>query len=222
MNWTKATIDSDSVIFSDGIVAFIMKKVPGMDFMIAETPVTQALWMAVEGSLPFEGRFHPFDPVDNVSYPMAQAFIRRLNEATGYTFRLPSAHEWEMAAMCGDKNYPYKYAGTNDFGSIDTSRRGVKDCEPNEIGLYCVTGNILEWTDTIIKLPVDDFTLVAASLGLMDKSKVEYYEERILKGGSSAQGEYTSGINHDKHYPSNYRNGLTGLRLAMDKTSQER
>ena len=218
MSWTKATIDSNSVIYSDGVVAFIMKKVPNMDFMIAETPVTQALWMAVEGSLPFEGQFQPFVPVDNVSYPMAQAFIRRLNEAAGAMFRLPSAYEWEMAAMCGDKNYPYKYAGTDDFVSIDISRGPVKAHEPNEIGLYCMTGNILEWTDTVIKIPVDTFVSAAASMGLMDKSKVEYYEERILKGGSSAQGEYTSGIKHNKHYPSNYRNGLTGLRLAMDKT----
>ncbi len=218
MSWTKAAIDSDSVIYSDGVVAFVMKKVPNMSFMIAETPVTQALWMAIEGSLPFEGKFFPSDPVHNVSYPMAQAFIKHLNEATGEAFRLPTAHEWEMAAMCGDKHYPYMYAGTDDFDSIDTSRGPVKAHEPNEIGLYCMTGNILEWTDTIIKIPVDTFVSTAASMGLMDKSKVEYYEERILKGGSSAQGKYTSGIKHNKHYPSSYRNGLTGFRLAIDRS----
>ena len=59
MNWTKAAIDQDSVIFSDGIVAFIMKGVPNMDFMIGETPVTQALWVAIEGSLPCEGKLIP-------------------------------------------------------------------------------------------------------------------------------------------------------------------
>ena len=218
MSWTKAVIDSNSVIFSDGIVAFIMKKVPNVDFMIAETPVTQSLWMAIEGSLPIEGKFNPSFPVDNVNYPKAQAFIKHLNEATGGSFRLPTAGEWEMAAMCGNKNYPFKFAGTDDFESIDTSRGPVKAHEPNEIGLYCLTGNILEWTDTIIKLPTDHHALAAVSMGLMDKSEIEYYEERILKGGSSAQGKYTSEIKHNKHYPSSYGNGLTGLRLAMDKT----
>lgn len=217
MNWTKAAIDQDSVIFSDGIVAFIMKGVPNMDFMIGETPVTQALWVAIEGSLPCEGKFNPSFPVDNVNYPKAQAFIKHLNEVTGGSFRLPTASEWEMAAMCGNKNYSFKFAGTDDFESIDISRGPVKAHEPNEIGLYCLTGNILEWTDTIIKLPTDPFTSASANMGLMDKSKVEYHEERILKGGSSAQGRYTSEIKHNKHYPSSYGNGLTGFRLVMDK-----
>lgn len=218
MNWLKAVIDSDSVIYSDGIVAFIMKRVPNMNFMIAETPVTQALWMAIEGGLPFDGKFNPSYPVHNVNYPMAETFIKHLNEMTGEAFRLPTAYEWEMAAMCGYKNYPYMYAGTDDFKSIDKSRGPVKAREPNEIGLYCLTGNILEWTDTIIKLPADHSPFAAASRGLKDKSKLGYYEERILKGGSSAQGKDTSGIKHNKHYPSNYGNGLTGLRLAIDKT----
>lgn len=218
MRWTKAIIDSDSVIYSDGIVAFIMKKVPNMEFMIGETPVTQALWMAIEGSNPSEGIVDPYRPVSNVNYPMAKAFLEHLNEATGESFRLPNVDEWEMAAMCGDKNYPFQYAGTDDFDSIDTRRQAVKDAKPNEIGLYCMTGNILEWTETVIRIPVDRTASLAASMGLKDRSEVEYKEERILKGGSSAQGQYTSHIRHNKHYPSSYRNGLTGLRLLIDKT----
>lgn len=217
MSWIKAIIDSDSVIYSDGIVAFIMKRVPNTDFMIAETPVTQALWRAIEGNNPSEGKDSPSLPVDNVSYPMAQSFIEHLNMVTGESFRLPTAFEWEMAAKCGDAQYPHEYAGTDDFESIDTSRHPVKESEPNEIGLYCLTGNVMEWTETVIKLPVDRRISAAVSMGLMDKSKIEYYEERILKGGSSAHGRYTSHIKDCNHYPSDNRNGLTGLRLAMDK-----
>ena len=77
MNWTKAAIDQDSVIFSDGIVAFIMKGVPNMDFMIGETPVTQALWTSIMGTNPSEGPTDPYLPVCNVSYPMVKEFIGR-------------------------------------------------------------------------------------------------------------------------------------------------
>ena len=219
MSWTKAVIDANSIIFSDGIVAFVMKQVPNSSFMIAETPVTQILWMAIEGNNPSEGSFRPFFPIDNVSYPMVKSFIEHLNNATSENFRLPTALEWEMAAKCGNDNYPYMYAGTDDFESIDTSRSEVKKNEPNEMGLYCMTGNIMEWTETIIKIPVDRFVSAAASMGLMDKARVEYKEERILKGGSSVHGKYTSHIKDNNHYPADYRNGLCGFRLAMDNSS---
>ena len=218
MSWTKAFIDANSVIYSDGIVALVMKHVPNSSLWIAETPVTQILWMAIEGDNPSDGSFRPFFPVDNVSYPMAKSFIEHLNNATGENFRLPTASEWEIAAKCGDDDYPYMYARTDDFESIDTSRSAVKKNEPNEIGLYCVTGNILEWTETVIKLPVDPLASVAASMGIKDRAEVEYKVERILKGGSSAHGKYTSRIKDNVHYPSKDHNGLSGFRLAMDKT----
>ena len=216
MSWTKAILNSNSVIYSDGNVDFVMKRVPNTDYLIAETPVTQALWMAIEGNNPCEGKFDFGYPVNNVNYPMVKTFIEHLNAATKESFRLPFAFEWEKAAMCGDENYPYKYVGTNDFESIDIRRQPVKNTSPNEIGLYCMTGNILEWTETIIRIPKDRFASAAASMGLRNKDTIEYYEERILKGGSSAQGRYTSEIKHNKHYPSEYRNGLTGFRLLLD------
>ena len=215
MSWTKAVIDSDSVIFSNGIVAFIMKGVPNCPFLIGETPVTQALWMAVEGNNPSEINTNPFFPVDNVSYPSAKAFIKHLNEATGESFRLPTAIEWEMAAKCGDDKYPFKYAGTDDFDSIDTGRCAVKEHEPNEIGLYCLTGNVLEWTETISTVTVNRCG-IPNSLRFQCEGATET-EERILKGGSSAHGRHTSGIMYGNHYPSYYSNGLTGLRLIIDR-----
>ncbi len=215
MSWIKSKIDSNSVIYSDGVVAFVMKKVPNMNFMIAETPVTQALWMAIEGNNPSEGKTDLLFPVQNVSYPMVKSFIKHLNEATGDSFRLPTAYEWEMAAKCGNVNYPYKYAGTDDFDSIDTSRHPVKMLKPNEIGLYCMTGNVLEWTETISKNTLNRCGIPNSwrfppAEGTIDK------EERILKGGSSAHGGHTSRIMYNNHYPSYYHNGLTGFRLLSD------
>lgn len=217
MIWTKATIDQDNAIYSDGIVAFIMKGVPNMDFMIGETPVTQALWTSIMGTNPSEGPTDPYLPVCNVSYPMVKEFIGRLNEATGAFFRLPSAYEWEMAAKCGDKNYPYMYPGTDDFASLETGRAPVKKHAPNEIGLYCLTGNVMEWTGTIIKIPENRDELTRNLFGLKPKVEPIYKEERILKGGSSKHGKYTSHIKDNNHYPEDYRNDLTGFRLVMDK-----
>ncbi len=83
MSWIKSIIDSDSVIYLDGVVAFIMKRIPNTNIMIAETPVTQALWMAIDGNNPCEGKTDFLFPVQNVSYPMAKSFIQHLNEVTG-------------------------------------------------------------------------------------------------------------------------------------------
>ena len=217
MIWTKAAIDQDSVIFFFFFFAFIMKTVPNADFLIAETPVSQALWSAIMGSNPSEGIIDSSFPVCNVNYPMAMDFIGRLNEATGAGFRLPTADEWELAAKCGDKKYPYQYTGTDDFGALKTDRAPVKKYAPNEIGLYCLTGNVMEWTETAIMIPLDRGAVLAKKLGLPLKEEPQYRKERILKGGSSAHGEYTSHIYDKNHYLDDYRNSLTGLRLAMDR-----
>lgn len=69
-------------------------------YSMGETPVTQALWMAVMGESPscFKGDSLP---VEQVSWNDCQAFVERLNRKTGRRFRLPSEAEWEFAAAVG-------------------------------------------------------------------------------------------------------------------------
>lgn len=121
------------------------------DYWIGETEVTQELWQAVMGSNP---SFHTGDlqyPVENVSWNECQEFISTLNELTGETFRLPTEAEWEYAARGGNQSYGYKYSGSNYcsdvawYWSNTSSSQCVKTKEPNELGIYDMSGNVWEW-----------------------------------------------------------------------------
>ena len=120
-------------------------------FYIGKFPVTQRLWKAVMGSNPshFKGDYLP---VDCVSWYDVQTFLRKLNAATGKTYRLPTEAEWEYAARGGNKSLGRKYAGSNNirlvawYGSnSDGTTHEVGTRFPNELDIYDMSGNVYEW-----------------------------------------------------------------------------
>lgn len=121
------------------------------DYYMGETVVTQALWKAVMGTNPswFKG---DNNPVEKVSWNDCLEFIKKLNEKTGQTFRLPTEAEWEYAARGGNKSKGYKYAGSSHAEDVawfeDNSgvkTHPVKGKKPNELGLFDMCGNVFEW-----------------------------------------------------------------------------
>lgn len=179
-----------------------MVKVEGTftDFYISKYPVTQAQWFAVMGNNPSKFQNNN-NPVENVSWEDCQLFLKKLNELTGKKYRLPTSGEWQFAASGGQKSKNFKYAGSNDInevawyeGNSGATTHPVGQKQPNELGLYDMTGNVWEWCE-------------------------DWYDEkkssRVLRGGNffnSASYCEVSGRNY--FAPSTRGSGL-GFRLAL-------
>ena len=120
-------------------------------YYIGETEVTQALWQAVMGSNPSSFKGDNL-PVESVSWHDCQTFISRLNSLTGKLFRLPTEAEWEFAARGGNQSRHTQYSGSSRIddvawylGHSGGKTHPVKTKQPNELGLYDMSGNVWEW-----------------------------------------------------------------------------
>lgn len=185
------------------------------DFCIGETEVTQALWKAVMGNNPsyFKGDNLP---VENVSWNDCQEFIRKLNQLTGKTFRLPTEAEWEYAARGGNKSRGYKYAGGNSIDNVawyddnsGNSTHPVKGKRANELGLYDMSGNVWEWCqDWYLK----EYYSVSPSKNPQGPASGSI---RVLRGGSWRYFTWDCRVSDRDPNGPDYRHNYYGFRLAL-------
>lgn len=182
-------------------------------YYIGKTEVTQALWEAVMGNNPsrFKGLNHP---VEKVSWNDCQAFISKLNQMTGKTFRLPTEAQWEYAARGGRQSQGYKYAGSNNLDEVawyhDNSNRQTHDVgtkRPNELGLYDMSGNVWEWCS--------DWYGSYSSTPQTNPTGSSSGAYRVLRGGGWYYFAWYSRVScRDINYP-DYRFNEFGLRLSL-------
>lgn len=138
-----------------------MVEVPESGFSLCRHETTQELWEDIMGGNPSHCR-NPENPVEMVSVPDIDEFLRRLNGRKevadrGIRFRLPSESEWETACRAG---------GTNEFGNVSDGNPGspsvvswnkensggiphaVGGKVPNAWGFFDMHGNVREWTSS--------------------------------------------------------------------------
>lgn len=116
----------------------VFQQVELSTFYIGETEVTQELWEAVMGENPSKFIAEK-QPVEQVNIEDCLAFIEKLNELTGLTFRIPTEAEWEFAAKGGNKSMNYTYAGSNNIDDVAwysgncVTIQDVAQKQPNEL-----------------------------------------------------------------------------------------
>ena len=190
-------------------------------YYIGETEVTQALWLAVMGTMPsnFTGMQLP---VEQVSWEDCQAFIAALNAMTGQQFRLPTEAEWEFAARGGNMSMGYKYSGSDNLASVawysyndswDVRGTGyygthpVATRNPNELMLYDMSGNVHEWCQ--------DWYGAYDAGEQVNPVGPAGGTTRVYRGGSWYFDEWFCRVSFRNSVSPSYTSYGIGLRLAM-------
>jgi len=127
-------------------------------FNISETEVTVAQYRTYSDStgvpMPKEPSWGWQDnhPIVNVSWRDAMDYADWLSAKLEQRIRLPYEAEWEYAARGGLKSKGYKYSGSNNLeevgwydGNSGNRIHKVASKKANELGLYDMSGNTLEW-----------------------------------------------------------------------------
>ncbi len=174
------------------------------DYYVSETEVTNALWLAVMGSLPYSDHSETDKltlPVSEVNWNMVTGeFMPALNQLTGKIFRLPTEAEWEYAALGGKNNTGTKYAGSNTLDDVawnmtnsGKQKKAVKGKDPNQLGLYDMSGNVVEWCsdwyDYYYGFQIVNQSVVVPTLQTNPKGP-DTGTNKIVRGGSIESDEF--------------------------------
>lgn len=121
-------------------------------FYICKYEVTQKQWRAffpTEGKCIADGED---TAMDMLSWEDAKAFADTLSTISGLRFALPTEAQWEFAARGGAKSHHYVFSGNDDATEVGwtsfeelTSAHEVGGKRYNELDLYDMTGNVMEW-----------------------------------------------------------------------------
>ncbi len=184
-------------------------------FWLGRYPVTQEEWVKVMDSEPLYRKEGARYPVEKVSWEDAQAFIKRMNADEEDRFRLPTEAEWEYAARSGGRRE--EYAGGNEVDQVAWHSKNsggvvhpVGTKAPNGLGLYDMSGNVLEWCEDWFD---EEYYKKVPSANPKGPPKGSY---RVLRGGSwDSAPNYVRTVARNYWEPDN-RDFYTGFRLVRN------
>ena len=172
-----------------------------------------------------EGWGRGLQPVINVSWQDANAYVKWLSAQTGQAYRLPSEAEWEYAARSGTNSaYWWGNELSTERAVCDGcgSRWDAKQPAPvgalpaNPWGLHDLNGNVDEWvqdcySDTYTGHPTDGSARVASNCAY-----------RAMRGGSWFDiSRVIRSASRYRHPPDAARN-TWGFRVALDLSNEQK
>lgn len=200
-------------------------------FWLGMYPVTQgqwkqvmvnSLWQRVRGNNPSWFKMGGRYPVEQITWDDANDFTLKLASANNnrYHFRLPTEAEWEYAARSGGKQE--KYPGGHDpekvaWFSVNSgmTTQPVGTLEPNDLGLYDMSGNVYEWCA--------DYYHEDAYRHHGKKNSVNNKEpsRRVIRGGSwcNFQSELRCTYRGSVHQA--FKGNFLGMRIVMTPISRK-
>ena len=132
-------------------------------------------------------------------------------------WRLPTEAEFEFAARGGLAAEDTRYAGGSDIdpvawyaGNSGGMTHPVGQKQPNELGLYDMSGNVAEWIwDRYALYPqADEHDPIGPTTG----------EQRVVRGGSWLGTEESPRVTHRLGFRPDHRAGNIGFRLVRTIT----
>ena len=183
-------------------------------YYIGKYEVTVELWKAVMGYVPEACADIDRYPVSGISWEEAQDFVNELNVMTGKNYRLPTEAEWEYAARGGNKSRGCKYAGSHSAAKVawygeDNYKKYVGTKQPNELGIYDMSGNVEEWchdwydSDYYNRSP------------LRNPQGPSSGRNKVCRGGYSSGDVEKCEVSYREYYDPSSTGYFRGLRLAL-------
>lgn len=154
-------------------------------------------------------------PVVHVSWLDAVAYCEWLSKKTNKKFRLPTEAEWEFAARGGNSSGNYLFSGSNEpdqvawyEGNSKQNLAKVGQKQPNELGIYDMSGNVMEWCYDFYS---DNYYETAKPGDLFGPSAGT---EKVARGGSWSTPDQVCRSTFRIAYPENSRGGSIGFRVC--------
>ena len=187
------------------------------DFMIGKYEVTLEQWKLVMGEYPkyfnekfLQNKSHDYKqlPVYYVTWYECQRFISELNKKSERKYRMPTEAEWEYSAQGGNRTHRFAFSGSDSVSDVAVLGRRpnpIGTLRPNELGLYDMSGNVMEWCS-------DWYGDYSSDKQINPTGETDGLF-RVVRGGSFSSDILFCAIKKRNSYNPDYR-GEIGLRLV--------
>lgn len=181
---------------------------------------------------------HARHPVIHVTWDDAMAYCEWLSQKTGKTYRLPTEAQWEFAAIGGhkapckdDAGYycrKFRYAGSDGLTEVgwfaekfegnpldSYGTKPVGSLQPNELGLYDMSGNVWEWC---LDRHDPDYYKRCKEIGLVkDPAGPEQGTNRMFRGGGWGRDAAACRVANRRRSSPDDRGDAAGFRVVCTK-----